>query len=234
VTDDEFVATFEMMETLKELDISIIDNEETDMTHYDIDGESLEVPEGFYMVDYEAFFRNDIVFSYTPDNMYLPLSSGDFSHMQENIGVMSMPSVPGAQGEQSSVHGSFPSGYVFRANVTEEEKQMIYQFIETLLSEELMFEHHVQYYTLPSIRVEIDTFNDELFQKIIHTTNEADGVFQGIREFIPPAIYDQFHYESEISKELNRFISGDQSIQEMVEAMQNYHEEVLQEANLIE
>lgn len=218
-TDEEFVATFETIETLKELDISTID------------GDPIEL--------HQAFFTDDIVFAYTIDAFIqgMASSSDDFSHMQGNIGVMSMPPVPGAQGEPSSVHGSFTSGYVSRANVTEEEEQMIYQFIETLLSEELMVEEHVQYVSLPSIRVEADATNDELLQEIIHTTNEADGVFLGIKEFIPPATknsYDPFLYESEVNRMLNDFIFEDHSTQETLEAMQNYHEVVLQEANLNE
>ena len=234
-TDDEFVATFEMMEALKEVGISIFDLEETEISEIDIDGETFDVPENesYFTIDSEAFLRDDIVFSYNPYYLYISLlnSSGDYSHMQGNIGVMT---IPGVQGEQSSVHGSFTSGYVFRGDLTDVEKQMIFQFIEILLSEEMMVEEQLQYESIPSIRVAADAANDELFQEIIRTTNEADGVFQGIREFIPPAIYDQVFYQSEIIEVLNNFIFGDQSIQEAVETLQNFHESVLQEANLNE
>ena len=92
---------------------------------------------------------------------------------------------------------------------------MIYQFIETLLSEELMLEHHVQYgVCLLYVWNQPYATNDELFQEIIYTTNEVDGVFLGIREFIPPKTkysYDPYFYQNGISDELNDFMFGDQS-----------------------
>ncbi|WP_078551223.1 ABC transporter substrate-binding protein [Bacillus alkalicellulosilyticus] len=203
-TDAEFVFAFEVMESMTKIDVSLLGTE--------LDGDPMEL--------IEAFLTEDILFIYTGDFLANIQSSDEFAHMDGNIGVMALPPVPGAQGDPSSIPGNFLYGFVFRADVTEIEEQMIYQFIETLWSEEFLLDYNLNYGFIPALRVE-PAMNNELLREVIKKTNEATSVFPELRSVI------SYEYQQEIRNVLKGFMDGKQSVNEATEALQKYHEEIL-------
>lgn len=200
-TDDEFVHAFELLEELSQLDIPYL---ETALL-----GDPLELA--------EAFLTEDIVFFYTGDFLPSIQSSDEFSHTEGNIGVVPMPPMSVAQDDQYSIHGSFDDGFVFSADVTEKEEKMIYQFIETLWSDEYMLDYNVEFGHIPAIRVESAT-KDDLFQKIIQINNQSTGTFPGLGSVL------SYHYYDEIMNVLIELMDGNISAYEAAELLQENHE----------
>lgn len=210
-TDDEFVQAFEIMEELTQIDIPLI---ETAMP-----GDPLELAEAF-LSEHE-----DIVFFYT--GAYLPSiqASDQFAHSQGNIGVMAMPPMAGSPDDGYAVHGTFNEGFAFSGNITEQEEQMIYQFIEALWSDEYMIEYNIAFGWSPPINVESVT-NDDLFMEVVQVNNQATGFFPELRSKI------SFLYLDEISAVINKLINDEISAIEAAEQLQEYHEQRLMQGEL--
>ncbi|MBB6514337.1 raffinose/stachyose/melibiose transport system substrate-binding protein [Gracilibacillus halotolerans] len=199
-TDEEFIRLFESIEEITQLEIPVIETES--------EGDPTQI--------IESFLTGDSVFIYTNHSVE-ELQEG-YPQMDGNIGVMSIPSVAGFNSDSSSfIHGHFMDGFAFSADVTTEEEEMIYEFIEAFWTEEVISNYSVEFGYLPSMRMDLKSTN-ELLQDITNLNNEATRVYPSISTFFP---YD---YEREILLTLQGVATGNKSANESVERLQHYHE----------
>ena len=198
-TDDDVIKTFELLEEIAQLEIPLIEPEE--------DGELIE---GDMTPLIEAFSSGNTVFIYADE--YIVSLQGEHEHMEDNIGVISIPPVPGFEDNTSTVPGSFNYGFVFSGHVTEAEEQLIYEFIESFWTEAVMSDYSVAYEYIPSIRMNVTTDN-RLFQDVMDLNNEAASVYPSIGSLVP------YEFERIIFNAVKGVTTGNLSVMEAVEVL---------------
>ena len=198
-TDDEIIKTFELLEEIAQLEIPLIEPKENE-----------ELLEGDLTPLIGAFSSGNTVFIYADE--YLTSLQGEFEHMEDNIGVISIPPVPGFEDNTSTVPGSFNYGFVFSGHVTEAEEQLIYEFIESFWTEAVMSDYSVAYEYIPSIRMNVTTDN-RLFQDVMDLNNEATSVYPSIGSLVP------YEFERIIFNAVKGVTTGNLSVMEAVEVL---------------
>ncbi|GAA0302670.1 ABC-type glycerol-3-phosphate transport system substrate-binding protein [Gracilibacillus halotolerans] len=209
-TDDEFLKALQLMEDIANIDI----------TRFDM------YPDGLF----NEFISGNTLFMYynfPPDDA-------------ETFGIMQFPTASETKRDSTMMTGTFPFGYVFNGDVTEEEEKMIYQFIESFWSKEILTEYYLEEYLVPAVRVDANTDNS-LLNESITLLNETHDIIPGVAELVPDvkdlpsefgtAVSSQEQYSWKLTEIVNELLEGSITAQEAAQEIDVYHEDFLKSAN---
>lgn len=150
----------------------------------------------------------------------------------DEIGFMALPEISGGSGDTSSLEADMMGGYGFNGNVSDEEEEVIYDFIEAFWSEESMDRVAEDDGMIPARRIDnVSSMDNPIQEEILDAIHEADETFGDMQ--MSGSMTQQMLYE-DIGQELQEIAEEDEDAEHVAENLQSATENTIEETEEME
>lgn len=143
----------------------------------------------------------------------------DEEDMLDEIGFMPMPEISDGNGDASSLEAQMADGYGFSANISDDEEEVIHDFIKEFWSDDSMDRVAEDEGMIPARKIDnVSSMDNPIQEEILDAIHDADNTFGDIQM---SGTMTQQMLAEDIGQELSEIADGDEDPAQAAEGLQD-------------
>ncbi|UFJ39545.1 extracellular solute-binding protein [Brevibacillus humidisoli] len=134
------------------------------------------------------FLKGEAAMVYTGSWDATRFSSDEAGDLKGSIGFFRFPAIDGGKGDQNSINAGYSNGFGFSSDLTDEQKEMVYAFIQEYFSEDVTRRFLVEDRLLPSTKLSDTSGADPLLAEVIQAINDSSSSWKAYDAIVQPSV----------------------------------------------